>query len=165
MVDLRDFLFYSDISFYESSTLFMKNIKAKITTIIKPYINNKKLLYFFNGSIIFIINLILAYFIVKIPFSDTPRIQNNIANVITTELMVFISFFIHDNFTWKGSTSSFMYKIIRYHSVMLASIIIRFFSFMFFDFLHFPFMISTVLSILIIVIFNFIGFDKFVFHK
>ncbi len=143
----------------------MKNLKAKLTVLLKPYLKNKKVLYLINGSIIFFINMVLAYLIVKIPFSSHPRIQNNVANVVTTELMVFISFFIHDNFTWKGSTSSFIYKIIRYHSVMIVSIIIRFLSFMIFDFLHFPFMVSTVLSILIIIIFNFIGFDKFVFHK
>ncbi|GIX43140.1 MAG: hypothetical protein KatS3mg129_2873 [Leptospiraceae bacterium] len=143
----------------------MQNLKAKVTRILKSYLDNKKILYIINGSIIFGINLILAYFIFKIPFSQNHRIQNNIANIVTTELMVFISFFIHDNFTWKGNTGTFFYKIIRYHTIMAGSLVVRFISFSIFDYIGFHFLISTIFSIAIIIIFNYFGFDKFVFDK
>lgn len=143
----------------------MKNIKAKISSFVRKYSKDKRVLYLINGSIIFFINIILAYLIVKIPFSSNSRLQNNISNAITTELMVFISFFIHDNFTWKNySNQSFLKKIIKYHFVMMLSILIRLVSFFIFDFLHFPYIVSTVLSIAVIVLFNFFGFDKYVFN-
>lgn len=143
----------------------MQNLKAKLVIFLKPYLKNKKILYIINGSIIFGINLILAYLIFQIPFSNNLRIQNNLANILTTELMVFISFFIHDNFTWKGNTGSFLYKIIRYHTIMAGSLLIRFVSFSLFDYLGFHFLISTILSIGIIIVFNYFGFDKYVFDK
>ncbi len=124
---------------------------------------DKRLLYLINGSIIFGINITLAYWVVKIPFSSNQRWQNNISNAITTELMVFISFFIHDHFTWKENKEKFIKKIIKYHFIMLISIIIRLISFFIFDLMNFPFLLSTVLSIAIIVIFNFFGFDRYVF--
>lgn len=143
----------------------MKNLKAKINYLVKKYFNDKRVLYLVNGSIIFLINVILAYLIVKIPFSTNTRLQNNISNIITTELMVFISFFIHDNFTWKNySNQSFFKKIVKYHIVMFISILIRIVSFFIFDFLNFPYLVSTVSSIAIIVLFNFFGFDKYVFN-
>jgi len=143
----------------------MRNLKAKLTIILQPYIKSKKFLYLINGSIIFGINLILAYLIFKIPFSNNPQIQNNTANIITTELIVIISFFIHDNFTWKNNTGSFFYKIFRYHTIMAGSLILRFIAFYIFDTLGFHFLVSTVLSIAIIIVFNYFGFDKFVFDK
>ncbi|MFN3603907.1 MAG: GtrA family protein [Leptonema sp. (in: bacteria)] len=126
-------------------------------------LQNKKILYLINGTIIFGINILLAYLIVRIPFSSNERIQNNISNAITTEFMVFISFFIHNRFTWKNNKEKLLKKIIKYHLVMMISILIRLFSFFVFDFLNFPFLVSTVLSIAIIVLFNFFGFDRFVF--
>ncbi len=143
----------------------MKNIKAKLTIILQPYIKSKKFLYLINGSIIFGINLILAFLIFQIPFSNNPQIQNNTANILTTELMVIISFFIHDNFTWKNNTGSFLYKIFRYHTIMAGSLILRFIAFYIFDTLGFHFLVSTILSIAIIIVFNYFGFDKYVFDK
>jgi putative flippase GtrA len=143
----------------------MKNLKVRLITFLKAYIHDKKFLYIINGSIIFGINLILAYLIFKIPFSKNSQIQNNVANIITTELMVIISFFIHDNFTWKGNTGSFFYKIFRYHTIMAGSLILRFIAFYIFDTLGLHFLVSTVLSIAIIIVFNYFGFDKYVFDK
>ncbi|MCS7204766.1 MAG: GtrA family protein [Leptospiraceae bacterium] len=143
----------------------MASLKSRFHSLLEKYFKNKKILYLINGSLIFLINLILAYLIYKIPFSQNERIQNNIANLITTELMVFISFIIHNNLTWKGNTGKFIHKIFKYHTIMAVSILIRAVSFYLFDSIGFPFMVSTVLSIAIIVIFNFLGFDKFVFNK
>lgn len=135
----------------------LKTLLKRIETL------DRKFLYIINGSMIFGINIILAYLIVKIPFSSNQRWQNNISNVITTELMVFISFFIHDRLTWKENKEQFLRKIIRYHFIMFISIFIRIVSFFIFDLLNFPFLLSTILSIAIIVIFNFFGFDRYVF--
>ncbi len=130
----------------------------------KELLQDKRILYIINGSLIFLINILLAYSISFIKFSSHSRIQNNLVNIITTELMVIISYFIHNHFTWKNKSSRFFYKLFRYHLAMALSISIRLVSFAFFDFLKFPFMVSTILSISIIILLNFISFDKFVFN-
>lgn len=131
----------------------------------QPLLRDRRFLYLVNGSLIFGINLVLAYGMFQIPWSENEWQNENIANLLTTELMVIISFFIHNFLTWRNSKGSFWSKLWRFHIVSAGSLTIRTAIFALLSYLGMHEMVATVLSIAVILLFNFVGFDRFAFGQ
>ncbi len=130
-----------------------------------PLLRDRRVLYLINGSLIFGINLILAYAMFQVQWSENEWRNENIANLITTEFMVVISFFIHNSLTWRHSFGSIWSKLWRFHLVSAGSLTIRTAIFASLSYLGMHEMFATVLSIAFILFFNFVGFDRFAFGQ
>lgn len=119
--------------------------------------------YIFAGLIVFGINLLAAQIVFSYPSINASSLGRNIGNLIATEIPIIISYPIHKFFTWRESFDGFFSKFFRYHLVLFSGIVLRIVAFLILDALGFSFYISTITGILIVIVWNFLGFDRFVF--
>ena len=120
--------------------------------------------FFVIGITLTGINLFLIYFFVDILNFNTVFLEN-FANIITIEIGIILSFLLNRKFTWPESrkSSSFLKQIIRFHSVVGFTAILRICLFIFLQYLGFNYFINTLLCIMLTATINFILYDKKVF--
>ncbi|TGM11972.1 methyltransferase [Leptospira selangorensis] len=129
------------------------------------FFSTRQFRYLVSGSFILGINLIVAKIVFSFSeFSET-TVGRNLGNLIATEIPILISFPIHKFYTWKEKFDNLFTEFIRYHAVLLSGLILRLFIFLIFDSLGFSFYFSTISGIMVIVLWNFLGFDRYVFTQ
>ncbi len=136
-------------------------IKKKITSIFQHRFGR----YIVNGSIIFLLNMLVAWLAFQIPAAKDNSLTRNITNLIVIEISILASFPIHNIFTWEQSFDNFFIKLAKYHLIMITGVILRVIVFASMDRLGFNWFIATISGIALVIIYNFISFDKFVFKK
>ncbi|EPG65528.1 GtrA-like protein [Leptospira wolffii serovar Khorat str. Khorat-H2] len=119
--------------------------------------------YIIAGLIVFGINLLAAHIVFSYPSVNATSLGRNIGNLIATEIPIIVSYPIHKFFTWRESFEGFFSKFLRYHLVLFSGIILRITAFLILDAFEFSFYVSTIVGILIVIVWNFLGFDRFVF--
>jgi len=121
--------------------------------------------YFFNGCFIFGVNLALVYFIYKIPATTASSFSKNITNILIIEIVLLISFPIHNFHTWKDGSENLLKKLIKFHLVAVSGTILRLIAFWIIDKMGAHVYVSSVGSMLVVVIHNFLGYSFYVFKN
>ena len=91
----------------------------------------------------------------------------NLANLISIELSILTGFIIHSNFTWYIHHHRFSQKIfsfIKFHLVTLVSVFARAVMFYSLSLTGMDYKANALLGIILAVVINYIGYDKFVFR-
>ena len=127
----------------------------------------KTIKYVVNGSLVALFQILVMWIMVR-----TLNIQEfqsiNIANIISIEITLFFAFFLHSKITWRqkyNTSSNFIIKLIKFHLVTFISISIRIIVFYILTSIGFFYLLCTILSIIIAIFINFLGYDKIVFRS
>jgi len=124
--------------------------------------------FFIIGFLLAILNLLLIYFFVEILFFNTKFLEN-VANIIVIEIGIILSFIFNRNWTWKNTSNnvqkSIFVQLVRFHTVVGFTAVIRIGLFAFFQWLNLNYLFNTLLCILIASVFNFVLYDLKVFNE
>ena len=124
--------------------------------------------FFIIGLLLTILNLFLIYFFIEVLLFNTKFLEN-IANVITIEIGIILSFILNRNWTWKNVSSNsqknIFLQLIKFHTVVGFTVILRIILFAFFQSLYLDYLINILLCIIVASIFNFILYDLKVFNE
>ncbi len=121
--------------------------------------------YVSNGLLVALSQFITISFLIEILGFKSDLLQN-IANSISIEISILTGFLLHSKITWNYrfiSLSEIIKKFINFHLVTGLSFIVRVILFYILLRLGFNYVFNTIIGVLIAVIMNFIGYDKFVF--
>ncbi len=121
--------------------------------------------YILVGFLTFGINYVAADLIFSISFFTSSLFAQNLGNLLATEIALIASFPLHNWITWLGNSEQLFRKLLRFHAISFFGICLRLTVFALLVYLGFSWTVATVLSIAVIVLFNFIGFDLFVFSE
>lgn len=123
--------------------------------------------YILNGLIV-ALSQFLSMMLLVGALGFTSRLSQNIANVISIEFSLIVAFLLHFYFTWSNKylgIGNFFKKLINFHIISLISFLARVILFYLLLNIGFEYKLNTLLGIIVAVIINFIGYDKFVFRN
>jgi len=123
--------------------------------------------YGINGIFVAFSQIIAIYFLVKYFNFNTPSLQQ-VANIISIEVSVIFGLFLHSFITWryKYETARNFLKVFWYfHLVTGLSFLVRVFLFPFLAASGMDYMTNTLIGVVIAIVINFFGYDKFVFKR
>lgn len=95
-------------------------------------------------------------------------ISQNIANAVSIEVSVLCGFFLHSFISWRYRFKSVWNGVLRFllfHAVTAVTILARIVLFYFLSITGMDYRINTLLGILVVIILNFIGYEKLVFRR
>lgn len=121
--------------------------------------------YLIVGSLVFVVNYLVAKLIFNLDIFTKDSLYRNLGNFIAMEIALLISFPLHKRITWAEGWEDFFPKLFHFHLISSFTIFIRIVSFSIFDSFGFYWEVSSILSISLVVIINFAGFDRYVFLK
>ena len=129
---------------------------------------NKLLKFFIIGVSLTILNLLLIYFFIEVLLFNT-RLLENIANAITIEIGIILSFILNRNWTWRNvsynSQKNIFVQLLKFHTVVGFTAILRIILFAFFQLFYLNYLLNTLLCIIIASVFNFILYDLKIFNE
>lgn len=127
----------------------------------------KTVKYIGSGLIVFLSQIFTLTLIVE-NLTTQNTLNLNIANIISIEIATLVAFILHSKITWRikfKSINDVINKIIKFHFITLAGVIIRGLIFHYLIKQNFDYRLAAIVGILIIILLNFIGYDKYVFKN
>lgn len=121
--------------------------------------------YTVNGIVVSLFYFLLLITMVEMLSMKTATMQN-IANIISGILALFPAFFMHSSITWRRKSSGLMRYAREFSLFCLASastMVIRVLVFYFFSVAGMNYKINALLSVLLIIVLNFVFYNSFVF--
>jgi dolichol-phosphate mannosyltransferase len=144
--------------------------ERELIEVISFFIDRKEkfIKFFIIGLSLTILNLLLIYFFIEVLLFNTKFLEN-IANAVTIEIGIILSFILNRNWTWKdvslNSKKNIFFQLIRFHTVVGFTAILRIVLFIIFQSFYLDYLFNTLLCIFIASIFNFILYDSKVFNE
>jgi putative flippase GtrA len=135
-------------------------ITEKLINIFTP----KHYRYIIVGSLVFLINILAADLLFNLEQFKSNQWNKNFANLISLEIALLISYPLHKRITWLEGWEDFFPKLLKFHIISMVGIVLRLLIFYILDSMGIHWKVSTYLSIIVIVLYNFISFDIFVFN-
>ncbi len=125
----------------------------------------KAIKYFTHGCLVALSQLLLMVILVEgINFNTHNEI--NLANIISIEGSILVGFFLHSKLTWNvtyGTVGGFLRLLVNFHIVTAVSNLLRLISFYLLSLLGVHYLLNSVVGIAIVIVINFLGYDKMVF--
>jgi dolichol-phosphate mannosyltransferase len=123
------------------------------------FLKSKKVRFLICGIIAVAINIAILFIFIEIFKFNTP-ILKNVANILSTELGILISFFMYRFWVWEIKDSIYQGKLLKqltvYHLTLGTGILIRtFMLFPFLDWLGVHYILNLTIGILIFTIINY----------
>jgi glycosyltransferase involved in cell wall biosynthesis len=123
--------------------------------------------YGFNGILVALSQLVSIILLVEY-LGFTSTWMQNVANAMSIEISIITGFFLHSIFTWRyqyQSAGECMVKFFSFHIVTGLSFITRVILFYLLLHIGVSYLPNTVIGIVVAVLMNFIGYDRYVFKK
>ena len=120
--------------------------------------------YLLVGMLVFAINYEMARWVFQLDYFKGSLWQKNLGNFLAMESALLLSYPLHKRITWLEGWEDFLPKLLRFHAISFLGILIRILAFASLAYLGFGWSISTIVSIVLVVLINFLGFDQFVFQ-
>ncbi|MFT3928199.1 MAG: GtrA family protein [Myxococcales bacterium] len=109
-------------------------------------------------------NMGLAALAFRVPSLNDTALARNVTNVVVTEIALMFAFVLHRRITWGAGESGFWRSCLSFHVVSSVGLALRFGMFYLLDGLGFAPMLTTLASMLVAIVFNFLGYDRMVFR-
>lgn len=134
---------------------------------LKKILQPKILKFLIGGGVAAVINLLLIFLLIE-KFGFNTLVLRNIANLISIEISLILSFFIYRMWVWTGGVWTFREVILRqlplYHISAGAAVVIRvFILFPILDWLGVKYTVNTIIGVLLSASINYLISDRFVF--
>ena len=124
--------------------------------------------YLFTGTLV-ALSQIFSLFLIVNSFDKVSNILLlNYANIISIEISILVGFFLHSYITWQIKYYNYkntLIKLLKFHLVTLLSTIVRIVLFYVLTLFGINYLTSAVITIMITLAFNFLGYNNFVFNK
>ncbi len=140
----------------------MKYIRSRIPSkVLDRFLRNQFLRFFIVGGFCASLNLIILYVLTdlcKFHYLVSILIQNIVVNSI--------GFYLNRVFTFKQKEDDLLQGLIKYHIVMISSlVIVSFLMYLFVDIFRIWYMTAFVVVTVIMIAYNFISHKKWTFNK
>lgn len=140
----------------------MKYIRSHIRSkILDSSLRNQFLRFFIVGGFCASLNIIILYVLTdlcKFHYLVSILIQNIVVNSI--------GFYLNRAFTFKKKEDDLLQGLIKYHIVMISSlVIVSFLMYLFVDIFHIWYMTAFIVITIIMIAYNFISHKKWTFNK
>jgi glycosyltransferase involved in cell wall biosynthesis len=123
--------------------------------------------YAINGVFVAISQILSIYLLVQYLGFEKESTQY-IANIISIEISVLVGLFLHAFITWRykyETTRNFLKVVWYFHLVTGFSFLVRIILFPILASSGIGYMENTIIGVLVAIVINFFGYDKFVFKK
>jgi glycosyltransferase involved in cell wall biosynthesis len=118
-----------------------------------------------NGVLVALSQFLSIIVLVELAgMKDLPN--QNIANIISIEISVLFGFFLHSFFSWRykfRNTLNALLRFLLFHAVTAFTILARIALFYFISTAGTDYRLNTIIGIVVVIILNFIGYEKIVF--
>lgn len=141
-------------------------MKASAPILLRRLLVGPKERYLVAGCAIFAFNLLVAWSLFQITVFAAGAWGRNAANFVAVELTTLFAFLLHSTFTWKSPLVPDLWrKLWRFHAVTGFGLLLRIVLFGALDSIGVHWLAATVLSILVIVVLNYFGYERAVFDQ
>lgn len=123
--------------------------------------------YGINGVLVALSQIVAILVLVKYFNFSTPGLQQ-IANIISIEISVLVGLLLHSYITWRykyETTRNFLKVFVYFHLVTGISFLVRVLLFPILASFGIDYMTNTLIGVVLAIIMNFFGYDKFVFKQ
>ena len=127
-------------------------------------LQKKTIRYLWTGSLIFGLNSLFLWLGQTPTLTEIHHLSINQVHVVVIEISIFFSFILHNYVTWQNDSRFYIRKFFVFHLVTLVTLTLRVLVFWSVIHLGFRWEIAFTLSVSLIIIMNFLGFDLFVFR-
>ncbi len=127
-------------------------------------VSAKVIKYAVHGGLVALSQLLIMWLLVE--WGEGSVVADNIANFISIELALLLTFFLHSFLTWHvvfQSLGQLLQQLLRFHIVTGGSIILRLLLFALLSSVGVHYMLNSLAGIGVAVIFNYYFYDTFVF--
>lgn len=140
----------------------MKHIHSRIKSkVLDRSLRNQFLRFFTVGGFCAFLNLIILYIL-----TDLCKFHYLVSILIQNIFVNSIGFYLNRSFTFKKAKDNFLQGLIKYHIVMVSSlIIVSFLMYLFVDIFHIWYMTAFIIVTVIMIAYNFISHKKWTFNK
>ncbi|MBD2178016.1 GtrA family protein [Pseudanabaena sp. FACHB-1998] len=140
----------------------MKNIRLRIKSkILDRSLRNQFLRFFLVGGFCASLNLIILY-----TLTDLCRFHYLVSILIQNIVVNSIGFYLNRAFTFKNQKDNFLQGLIKYHMVMVSSLlIVSILMYLLVDIFHVWYMTAFIFVTIIMIAYNFISHKKWTFNK
>ncbi len=118
-----------------------------------------------GGGLVAAINIGAVWALLQWPLLASSEVGKNIAHIAGTEFALLCSFHIHNYWTWRRRSDSYLRKLWEFHAVTGFTIGLRIIIFFVLNRLGVDPLLATIAGIAVAVVLNFLGYDKIVFKK
>lgn len=123
-----------------------------------------RLRYLVSGGSVFAFNMALAWVVFSRPSVEASQGLRNLANVLVAEASLLVAFVLHDRITWRTHRRvDLLRRVWRFHLVSLVGMVGRTLVFALLDYVGAHWVVSTVGSIVVAALCNFVGYSRLVF--
>ncbi len=127
-----------------------------------------KLVKYGSGGIFVALSQFLSLILFVEGFGLDNLKGENISNLLSIEVSILVGYLIHSNFTWfikNHSPGAKIRSFILFHGVTLVSVIVRVGLFYLLSLSDMDYRVNALFGIIVAVILNFLGYDRFVFRN
>lgn len=129
-----------------------------------PRLQARQIRYLAVGSGIFAANVALAALVFRIPYCVSTTFTRNASNVLVTEVALVLAFFAHRSLTWNWKGDGLLRALVLFHVVSAVGLLLRAGVFFGLDQVGFDPVLATVVSVAVVIVVNFLGYDRVVFR-
>lgn len=121
--------------------------------------------YVVAGGAIFLVNIASVWFFIDPIGLNETALQRNLSHFLGAEIGLIFGFHFHNFWTWRSKSGNYFRKFFEFHLVTISTILLRQVFFYILDYMQVHWFISTVLPISLIVVINFLGYNRIFFNK
>jgi glycosyltransferase involved in cell wall biosynthesis len=159
---------YYGRTYEEGKKIRLKDAIRALLCIIK-YNNSKfaRLVKYGCNGFVVASSQILTIFVLVNYFNLNTFFLKNVSHALSVEISIIVGFFMHSTISWRykfRSAIDIMHKMTTFHLVTATSFVIRQIMFYISIGIGIDYMSATLISVLIAIVINFLGYDKYVFE-
>lgn len=122
--------------------------------------------YGLSGGATLVVNILAEWFFIEIAGLRDTALERGISHFLGAVISILFSYFAHRTFTWRDrkTAGSMAGQLTQYYIFTGFTLGLRQISFSLLDAASFHWFISTIIPMIIVIIMNFLGYDKMIFR-
>lgn len=141
------------------------NRLAQLQELIRPLLEHRLVRYGFSGGLTFLVNMAAIWVCVEWMGLGETELRRNVAHFIGAEVSILFSFHAHNFWTWRTGFSGYWGRLLQFHLLTAGTIVLRQVGFSLLDRAGYHWFISTVCPLIIAIVINFMGYDRYIFSR
>lgn len=143
----------------------MKKPDGKLFALVDFFLSHRLFRYGVAGAATFAVNMAAVWLCIESIGWSTTDLERNISHFIGAEASILFSFHAHNFWTWASGKNGYLRRIVQFHLLTAATIVLRQIGFYFLDRSGQTWIVSTLIPLMAAILINFLGYDRLVFRR